>query len=770
MYKWVTAKSGRSDILKFYLSMRHARGFILIVILAILVSVGYLYTSQREAQLGSAPAAPPSLPGNISTKADGWYWSKSDNNRTVVEVRAKEFQQNTQTQRFELQDVDLKLFHKDGNGYDAVKSARAEFDMASGTMFSEGDVEMRMGLQEGTAPSGRLMTIRSSGVQYDSKTGKVKTGRPASFQFDRGKGKCVGAEYDPTLRELRMFQQVELLWTGSSPGTKPMQVETGNLLYKELEAKVYLSPWSKLKRDTLTMDAGNAVVTLKEGVIDIVEAEKAKGVDQQPARRLEYEASSLFMQFDATGEVKSVRGQPDAHLVSTTATSQTDVRTDLLDLTFNPLPGGAQLLTAAAHGRSQIESRPAPGAINPAETRVLKSDVILLHMRTGGDEIEKVETHSPGTLEFLPNRAGQRRRLLTGQRIAMDYGAENVLKSFRAVDVTTRTEGLAKNDPPAITSSKQLQADFDGAGVMKRLEQSTNFRYEEGTRKAQSDKGILDYPKNEITLEGNASRVWDDSGSTTADRIVIDQGKDTIDARGRVSSTRNPEKNAKKNSMLNGSEALQAKADRMTTSNHNQLIRYEGNALLWQGADRIEASTVEIDRRAGKLSAKGKVVSQFVENKKTAGKPDRQFFTVVRAPEMFYEDSLRLAIYYGGAVLNRDGLVVNGREIRAYLVETEGGTSLSRALADGDVRIVQTAPDRQRVGTSDHAEYYTAEEKIILREGQPTLTDSVKGVTRGRTLTYFANNDKLIVDSVASEPARSRLKQRQPVSPAVSGR
>jgi lipopolysaccharide export system protein LptA len=749
--------------------MRQVRAFILLLIVLVVGAVGLVFTRQREAQQQQTPAPPPALPNNITSKADGWFWSKTDNDRTVVEIRAREFQQNTETQKFELQDVDLKLFHKDGKGFDAVKSKQAEFDMANGEMFSDGEVEMRMGLEEGAPPSGRLMVIRSSGVRYDSKTGKVKTDRAASFEFDRGKGGCTGAEYDPTLRELRMFKDVDLLWTGATPDTKPMQVKAGELLYKELEAKVFLSPWSKLVRDTLTMDAGNAVVTLKEGAIEQVEAVNARGVDARADRKLEYSAPELLMLFETTGEVKSVRGQPEANLLSTSATAITTVQTKLLDLAFDPRKEGAQLTRATANGNSVVESRPAPGNAKPSETKLLKSDVIELSMKPGGEEIDKVVTHTPGTVEFRPNRAGQRQRLLTGSRITMEYAAANQLKTFRATDVTTRTEGLpaagkSPASPPLLTWSKDLVADFNPvSGDMTKLEQWTNFRYEEGPRKATSDKAILDYARDEITLDGKGSRVWDDSGATTADRIVMDQAKDTVVATGRVSTTRVPDRNAKKpagSGLVSSGSLMQGKADKMTTSDNNQFIRYEGNALVWQGSDRIEGKQIDIDRRAGKLVARGNVVSQFVETRKTPGKPDQQIFTVVRAPEMFYEDGPKLAIYYGGAVLKREGLVVDGREIRAYLRESEGGTSLDRALSDGDVKIVQTAPDRKRTGTSEHAEYYVGEEKVILTGGQPTLVDTVRGTTRGDRLTYFAGNDKLIVDGSSPQLSKSRLKQK----------
>jgi lipopolysaccharide export system protein LptA len=65
-----------------------------------------------------------------------------------------------------------------------------------------------------------------------------------------------------------------------------------------------------------------------------------------------------------------------------------------------------------------------------------------------------------------------------------------------------------------------------------------------------------------------------------------------------------------------------------------------------------------------------------------------------------------------------------------------------------------------RTGTSEHAEYYVADEKIVLEGGAPVLQDSLKGVTKGKQLTYFANDDRLLVNGQAAERAVSNIKRK----------
>ncbi len=161
-----------------------------------------------------------------------------------------------------------------------------------------------------------------------------------------------------------------------------------------------------------------------------------------------------------------------------------------------------------------------------------------------------------------------------------------------------------------------------------------------------------------MVLQENA-RVLDDTGSTTADQIVMDQSSGDMLAEGHVVSTHAPDKNEKPGtSMLDNSQPMQAKADKMATRDKNSTIHYEGHAVMWQGANRIMASVLDIDRDEQTLHAKGNVVSELTDNKKSdtpasatppqAVAPEsassNPTFTTIYAPELIYRDDTRKRI------------------------------------------------------------------------------------------------------------------------------
>jgi lipopolysaccharide export system protein LptA len=214
--------------------------------------------------------------------------------------------------------------------------------------------------------------------------------------------------------------------------------------------------------------------------------------------------------------------------------------------------------------------------------------------------------------------------------------------------------------------------------------------------------------------------------------------------------------------MLSGDQPIEAQARKMDSSNHNRAIHYEGDVIMRQGANRIQAGVIDVNREKRTLVADGNVVSYLWEEPKDDEKKSAApVLTVVHAPHLVYTEENRLAVYTGGVLLDRPGLQVKGKELRAFLAESGADSRLEKAFADGAVEIVQTAPDRTRTGTGEHAEYYTDVQKVLLRGGRPKLVDSLKGSTQGDELTYFANDGRLLGSGSSQQPVSSRIRRKK---------
>jgi lipopolysaccharide export system protein LptA len=759
--------------------MRRASWLLLAAIIAIFVWVGMMYFKRRDVLARDSPNPPKPLEKGTQGRSIHWTYTQNVGGLPKVTVTAEEMRQEGTLMA--LTGVQLQIFHADAKEYDLVKTGFARFDIDNKTLTSDGNVEITMDVPVDAPPRGKVLRIHTSGVRFASDTGKAYTDRPTTFEFDRGNGSSVGAEYDPTSRDLMLKSQVVLNWAAKGPDSPAMRIESAEAIYHELDAQVHLLQWTKLTRGTLHVDGGATTAYLEKGEIQRISSVGAHGVQDDPGRKVEFAADELGVNFAENTVVQGIQGSRNARLVSTSATARTTVTGDRIDLEFKPSGGDSILSSAAANGGSVAESAPiARESVPTPETRVLKSDVIRLAMRPGGQEIQNLETDGPGTLDFVPNRPDQSKRWLKGDKIWIAYGNENRLQSFRSINVNTRTDrppapGKAAQ-PPMTTESKEILATFDANGQLAKVEQKTDFAYREGERQARGDRAEMDQVKEQMTLDGSA-RFWDPSASVSADSIVLDQKTGDYTAEGRVATTRQPDKKGSSSAMLSNDEVLQARAQKLVSTGRNQKLHYEGKAVAWQGANRVEADKLDIDRQQRVMEAHGSpaspVVSQFLDRSGNSsdngkavakGKATPSVFTVVRAPELHYKEESRLATYRGGVLLTRPGLTVNSRELQAYLSDSSSDSSLDKAVADGAVKIVSVSADpkdkRTRTGTSEHADYFTKEQKVLLEGGAPLLVDSVKGRTTGRQLTWFANNDRLLVDGEEKKPAESTLRKK----------
>lgn len=780
--------------------MRSLRWLLLVAMVLVAAAVLGTFRSQRRALETRRQPLPPQIALDTRSSALDWEWGQSGAGMPQVHITAKDMRQSADGNKAELKDIELRIYSKDGQSYVRVRTGAAEFTTSDNKLYSPGEAQVTLDVPVTGVPAHELTSITASGINFDSKAGTAVSDQHVTFTFDGGNGTCIGASYDPASHILNLNHDVVLNLHGKGPGGAsapagtPMKVETEDLIWNETTSVLQLQPWSRLTRDTAVINAGPATVRLKDQILNAIDAPQGQGVDNQPGRRITYSADQIHVDFDENGEYRKVSALGNAKLVSTTDVAQTTVTARYVDLSFVPEgPGGSRVLSLVnAVGNGFLESKPLPGKeapqADPPDTRIVKANSFVLKMRPGGKDIDRIDTTAAGTVELLPNQSSHHRRLLKGDRIAMIYGPGNQIREFHASGTaaalaSTETEPSAeersrRNAVPAVTytSSRNIDAVFGDDGQLKQLTHRADFHYRQGVRQAQSDTAELDNGRNQMNLENHA-RISDDTGTTVADRIRIDQSTGDFDARGHVFTTRLPDPKpaggdsaaaGKTDSgVINSDEPVQGSADRVTTSNRNRIVRYEGNAVLWQPENRIQGDRVEIDREKKTVVAEGKVVTQFEDQPKADAAaastvPLQPVFTLVKAQRMTYADTDLLASYFGGVDFRRPGLTVTSATLKAYLnpKDASADSRINRALSDGKVRIVESLPDRRRVGTGDHAEYYTADGKVILTGGSPQLDDTVRGNTKGNQLTYFTNDDRLLVDGLPGHQVQSHLRKK----------
>jgi len=262
----------------------------------------------------------------------------------------------------------------------------------------------------------------------------------------------------------------------------------------------------------------------------------------------------------------------------------------------------------------------------------------------------------------------------------------------------------------------------------------------------------------------------------------MDENSGDFTAEGGVTSSHVPDQDPNKGSqMLSGSDPIQAHARKMTSANHNRSIRYEGDAAMSQGANRILADVIDVDREKRTLKADGHVTTDLWEQpkddspqsgsgkaapEKGASKARAPVRTVTHAAHLVYTDENRLALYSGGVDLARGPLGVKCDRLEAYLAKSDSGDSrLDKAFADGTVRIVNSADGKTRTGDGTHSEYYAGEKRVVLRGSDAKFVDSGGNTSQGQELTYYIDDDRLLVNGAPKDPVKTRIVHGRKPSP-----
>ncbi|HUB82033.1 MAG TPA: LptA/OstA family protein [Bryobacteraceae bacterium] len=748
--------------------MRGTRWLLLVAIAAIIFGVGVSYRKLKKDSERKALAAPPQLPPELSATSHGWSWTAKDQKTGCKssEIIAQDVRQAADSSHSELSGVELHIFHKAAKDcdskYDLIRSDAATYFDSEGRMKADGEVHITLGEPAEGEPPPNLIGITCTGVTFDTNTGHADTDGHCAFEFKNGHGESNGATYDPPTRTLNMKHDVVVDWQPASPHAKPLHIEAPSLQYAESTAEIDLLPTGRMTRDELAFEGEKPIIRLRDDgeghkYVREIDADHAHGSDETASKHLKYSGDKVWVFYDDDHLINRIVVEGNAAMTSTGATSETQVNAHTVEMIFNPHDKESQLDHVACTGNAVVASKPlpAPGK-TPADAHVLHAEIIDLKMRPGGREIQTLSAHPSGTLEFLPSQPASHHRTLVGENMLIAYGPQNHVDTFQAGNVTTTTDPNAEekkhNRTVTTTVSKELTARFEpNSNQLSAMQQTGNFTYQEGNRKAHADKATFDQKQNVMTLDGGAS-VSDDTGTTTADHIRLDERTGDFLAEGHLDSTRMPDKDKKSDSsMLSGDAPLNAQAQKMESTNRagNHRTRYEGGARVWQGANRISADTIEIDRDKHSIVADGNVVTEaWQQPKEDAAKKDTApVLTKVYAQHMVYTDRDRLAYYSGGVTLDRPELHLKSKQLHAWLADSNADSQLEKAFADGAVEISGARRQNSYNGNSEHMEYYTADQKVILNGGSPRLVRTEAGgsptILTEPELIYFVDSGKL---------------------------
>ena len=758
--------------------MKTLRFLLLLGVGAMVAAVISDYIDTREANLRIRVAEPDTIPSDLNTQSGRWSWSQSSGSERAIEITAGGLRQSNDSLVLDLEDVELRILHGDRGTYDLVETPAAVFDTRKEQLYSEGEVSITLAIPSASQPAAKVPTrIHTSGVTFESKSGICITERYAEYEFDGGRGHSTGAFYDPTQRFFRMESDVFLERYGED-GRPPARVRAGALIYREDAQLVELTGAVAVERGSERLKAERAIVHLDQGLTRRVEAWEVKGSDRQGGRTAQYASRRLHVALTEDQMLDKVSATGAATLESRSGASRMRAWGDRIDLYYQIRPGSTESLLRTVYLRNQARVEEHPAASRGIGLRRLQADSIELRMADNGEDLQTLSALTRGRLDLEPADKTGVRRQLEADRIQGIYGEGNRLEQLKA-NGKVKVESIPGADevnaalPPLKTWSEAFEGSFDpGTGEARHLKQWNGFGFQRGRRQGRAGEAVFHPAGNEVALSADAE-VWDPSGTIRADRILFDENTGDYTASGRASSSfteGSPETapTEEASGFFAPGQPVFSSAEEITSVRETGVLILSGQARLWQEQNRLEADRIRIDRPAKILRAEGNVVNYLTEPANRSapaanGRPAAGL-VCIRSASLDYEEAEKLMVYVGSAELRRTDLTVSSDRLEGYLgadEETGSRNRLEKAFATGNVRIVQSGASDARQGAGRNAEYYPRESKVILIGEPASVQDGRRGRTEGTRLTYYLDDDRLLVQGSSQERART-LRRKAP--------
>jgi lipopolysaccharide export system protein LptA len=753
------------------LSIPRLRIWFAMLAIAVVAVVAGFYFYARIQNLSFLKQLPEKLGVDIQQSSQGFSLSKSQGGRTLFTIRAANAVQYTDGGRAELRDVNIVVYGRQSNRFDQIYGSNFEYDPKAGTVVARGEVNIDLEgntsgpVQPDQAPPRELQNpihLKTSGLVFNQKTGVARTDQYVEFRVPQGAGSAVGATYDTKNNVLTLGSQVALK-ANDQHGT--------------------------------TVHAAHGTINKEPREINLSDARIHQQDRDFQSDRLELllTPENEVRRAVATGNVQLLTHGPNsARLRSPYAEMMLGVKNQIQTAVFS---GGVEMETSGPNaatvtaGRATIEfaeqNRPQvvhatesvrieqqPSPQGKQQQRIeITSQAADMYVRQGR-LIAYAQSQGPAQVTITPVKPAVpgEHTVVTAARMRAEFDEQNHLDLVRG-EPRAKITSIVPGQPDKVSTSDSVTAHFAPGGGILDIRQEGNFRYSEpdtknspmgpGGRFAYAARARYTPDDDVLTLAGSP-RIVDGGMTVTANTVRIVQRTGDAFAQGSVKTTYSELQQNPDGAILATRDPVHVTSNSMNVQRQSGIARYLGNARLWQGANVVEAPSIEFDRPNRSLVAQGTastpVTSVFVqinENGKTTP-------VVVTAARLVYNDSDRRARYTGGVLARGEAMTMTSASADIILVPAKNRAAqslvspsqLDRIIALGNIVVQQ----QDRRATGEKLVYTAADEKFIMTGGSPLLADSQHGTIRGDSLTFYSRDDRVLVESNESSRTITRTR------------
>lgn len=739
-----------------------AAGTVLLVVV-----VGLFYLVRRYEGRVLRHYAAQKLGVDIEQTTEGFSYSHSEGGRTIYKISAKKATKFKDTGRAALQDVNIVVYGRDASRFDQIYGANFEYDTKTGNVTARGevDIDLEANAQGPNRPDQATpaelknpIHLKTSGLVFNRNTGKAHTDEQIELHVPTATGTAMGVDYDSHTNRLTLISDIHVKTVGTVERTL---VAKRGVITKEPRRAVL---------DSVTVTQPDSTVTSDQVIVDFrtdntIEHLLATGHVQAANNGVssyEVQSSKANLQFGDANDLKSVLLSESAQFRSS-GERPMEGFADRILVHFGP---NTQAQTVRLEGNAHVIQNPSgAGAAREQQRTEVIADLLDVKVRDGKTP-EKASTTGHAQVNVdqpASGNQGPTSTVITATRLFADFNAQGHIDHILG-EPQAKVVSSAAGQAEKTSTSDKLEVFYNPNGELSKVEQQGHFAYHEtlpkqGERIANANLATYTPTDDMLHLTG-LPRVTEGGLSLTSNVVHINRRTGEAVAEGDVKSTYSDLKPQPNGAMLASGDPIHVTAKKMTAQENSGTALYTGGSRLWQGANIVQAPTIEFDRDHRSLTAQGApdakspVTSVFVQKDK-----DGKVTPVnITARKLTYVDADRRARYEGGVTARSTDGVLTADHVDIFLKEMgQPGTAhvtpdtpsqLDRIVATG--KVVMTQPGRR--GSGNQLTYYQDDGRFVLTGGNPVITDAEHGTVRGDTLTFFSKDDRVLVEGSKAAP------------------
>jgi lipopolysaccharide export system protein LptA len=747
--------------------------FAIIAIATVLTVLGF-YSYARYRVHRALKDIPEKLGIEIQQSTDNFSLSKSEGGHTLFTIKASKAIQYKQGGHAQLKDVSIIVFGKHSERFDQIYGSSFEYDPEAGTVSANGDVMIDLQANGDAAKHPDQATpkelknpvhLKTSGLVFNQKTGIAHTDKALEFRVPQASGSAVGATYDSKANRLTLDSEVIMQTAGDRGSTiharsavvtrDPQQISLQSVSVAQQGANFDANNVDVLVRSDNTIEK-----VIATGDVRLRRAAENGFAISSPRAELSMGAKNMVNAAQFTGGVK----------FDGTGKNTANGTAGRINLDFGP-----QNRVKVVHALDNVHFTQMPGVGKSQNGGELTAPALDLYTR-GGRAVDHAETIGTSKLVLEQSATAHpgEHTTVVADHFRADFGKDNKLASLRG-DRNTHIVFTVPGEPDRVSNSDELTVQLAPGGGIASLAQRGHFDFEQAAsgkspaQHATADRAVYTPDNDSLALSGTP-RIVDGGMTITAQQVRVNRRTGDAFAQGDVKTTYSELKPQPSGALLATSDPIHVTSKNMNAQRQSGIARYTGGSRLWQGANIVEASTIEFDRTQRSLTAQGPsngaqaaqpVSSVFVQ----ADKSGKTTPVVVTAAKLTYLDSDRKARYSGGVIARGQDATISADQVDIVLMpanavkNSQAGApaQLQQIVAGAHVVIQQS----DRRATGEKLVYTPQDGRFVLTGGPPLITDPERGFIRGDSLTFYSRDDRVIVESEGAQRTVTHTRVNQ---------